>query len=198
VFEGGCQVTDRAKKGFTIAELLIAVAIIGILVAVAIPIFNNQMEKAREAHDLATMRSAASAAVDLYYAGVHDSASAYAAGMDWNTGGGKEGTNAFGAYDPKTGKFYKSRDLLPAGSKTYGKGTSLDGGTVFESGNPNGAYIATLDYRNAVCMVSMYVLASHPHVDVYWKYNAGSNKGKYVGSNEGNNIPKYCMRIYIN
>lgn len=190
--------TDRSKKGFTIAELLIAVAIIGILVAVAIPIFNNQMEKVREAHDLATMRSAASAAVDLYYAGVHDSSSAYAAGLDWHTGGGNEGTNAYGTYDPKSGKIYKSWDMLPAGSKTYGRGTKLDGGTVFESGNPNGAYKATEDYQNAVCMVSMYVKASHPHVDVYWKYNAGSNKGKYVGSHERTNIPKYCMRIFIN
>ena len=36
------------KKGFTLAELLIVVAIIGVLVAVSIPIFTAQLEKARE------------------------------------------------------------------------------------------------------------------------------------------------------
>lgn len=46
------------KKGFTLAELLVVVAIIGVLVAVSIPIFTSQLEKAREATDLANMRSA--------------------------------------------------------------------------------------------------------------------------------------------
>ena len=39
----------RSKKGFTLAELLIVVAIIAVLVAVSIPIFNGQLEKARSA-----------------------------------------------------------------------------------------------------------------------------------------------------
>ena len=46
------------KKGFTLAELLIVVAIIGVLVAISIPIFTNQLEKAREATDAANIRSA--------------------------------------------------------------------------------------------------------------------------------------------
>ena len=46
------------KKGFTLAELLIVVAIIGVLVAVSIPIFTTQLEKSREATDLANVRSA--------------------------------------------------------------------------------------------------------------------------------------------
>ena len=41
------------KKGFTLAELLIVVAIIAVLAAIAIPVFSTQMEKAREAVDLA-------------------------------------------------------------------------------------------------------------------------------------------------
>ena len=36
----------KNKKGFTLAELLIVVAIIAVLVAVAIPIFTSQLEKA--------------------------------------------------------------------------------------------------------------------------------------------------------
>ena len=46
------------KKGFTLAELLIVVAIIAVLVAISIPIFNAQLEKSREATDLANIRSA--------------------------------------------------------------------------------------------------------------------------------------------
>lgn len=48
----------KEKKGFTLAELLVVVAIIGVLVAVSIPIFTSQLEKAREATDLANIRSA--------------------------------------------------------------------------------------------------------------------------------------------
>lgn len=46
------------KKGFTLAELLIVVAIIAVLAAIAIPIFNSQLEKAREATDVANIRAA--------------------------------------------------------------------------------------------------------------------------------------------
>ena len=47
----------KNKKGFTLAELLIVVAIIGVLVAISIPIFTSQLEKAREATDEANIRS---------------------------------------------------------------------------------------------------------------------------------------------
>ena len=46
------------KKGFTLAELLVVVAIIGVLVAISIPIFTAQLEKSREAVDLANLRAA--------------------------------------------------------------------------------------------------------------------------------------------
>ena len=51
------------KKGFTLAELLIVVAIIAVLVAVSIPIFTGRLEKARLAANEANIRSAKAAAI---------------------------------------------------------------------------------------------------------------------------------------
>ena len=48
----------KNNKGFTLAELLIVVAIIAVLVAIAIPVFTSQLEKSREATDLSNIRSA--------------------------------------------------------------------------------------------------------------------------------------------
>ena len=44
-------------KGFTLAELLIVVAIIAVLVAISIPIFTSQLHKARVATDWANLRA---------------------------------------------------------------------------------------------------------------------------------------------
>lgn len=49
---------NNKNNGFTLAELLIVVAIIGVLVAISIPIFSSQLEKSREATDLANVRAA--------------------------------------------------------------------------------------------------------------------------------------------
>ena len=48
----------KNNKGFTLMELLIVIAIIVVLVAIAIPVFNAQLEKAREATDMANIRAA--------------------------------------------------------------------------------------------------------------------------------------------
>lgn len=46
------------KKGFTLAELLIVVAIIAVLVAIAIPVFGSAIGKAQHATNLANIRAA--------------------------------------------------------------------------------------------------------------------------------------------
>jgi type IV pilus assembly protein PilA len=48
----------KNNKGFTLAELLIVVAIIAVLVAIAIPVFTTQLEKSKEGTDIANLRSA--------------------------------------------------------------------------------------------------------------------------------------------
>ena len=40
------ELEERENKGFTLMEMLIVVAIIAVLVAIAIPVFTNQLEKA--------------------------------------------------------------------------------------------------------------------------------------------------------
>lgn len=47
----------RKSKGFTLAELLIVVAIIAVLVAISIPVFADQLHKAKVASDMSNVRS---------------------------------------------------------------------------------------------------------------------------------------------
>ena len=62
----------RSKKGFTLAELLIVFEIIAVLVAVSIPIFNGQLEKARRAVDMQNARIIKSALTNAYNEGRMD------------------------------------------------------------------------------------------------------------------------------
>ncbi len=56
----------RKQKGFTLIELMIVVAIIGILAAVAIPKFAQMLEKAREGATKGNV-GAIKSAVSIYY-----------------------------------------------------------------------------------------------------------------------------------
>ena len=52
----------RDKRGFTLIELLIVVAIIGIIVAIAIPNLLNAIQRAKQKRSMADMRSIGTAA----------------------------------------------------------------------------------------------------------------------------------------
>lgn len=110
---------ENGKKGFTLAELLVVVAIIAVLVAISIPIFTSQLEKSREATDVANMRAAKAAAVVQYL----------------NSG------EAFGTkaapyyYDADAGKIISTK---PANG--YGKGTTKDANTKYSTYSSTTAY----------------------------------------------------------
>ena len=59
----------KNKKGFTLAELLIVVAIIAVLVAISIPVFSGQLEKARKAVDMQQARNISSVLTNAFNMG---------------------------------------------------------------------------------------------------------------------------------
>ena len=61
------NIIKSAQKGFTLIELMIVVAIIGILAAIAIPAYQDYLIRSQASEGL-TMASAAKAAVSEYYA----------------------------------------------------------------------------------------------------------------------------------
>ena len=74
----------RNNKGFTLIELLIVVAIIGIIVAIAIPNLLNAIQRAKQKRTMADMRSSGTAAEA--YAIDFNHYPAAAAGMVWPSG----------------------------------------------------------------------------------------------------------------
>jgi len=56
----------KIQKGFTLIELMIVVAIIGILAAIAIPAYSDYTERAKVS-ELVTIASACKASVSEYY-----------------------------------------------------------------------------------------------------------------------------------
>ena len=148
------------RRAFTLAELLIVVAIIGVLVGISIPIFTSQLEKSREATDIANMRAAKAAAVEIYYSGICDQDTASEYGFTWYyKGNSTEKNNAWAVYDAETGTFIstypKNGKLLFADmgwsiDDAYGQGTKSDGGTDYSG------YNNSFDYTNAVIVVTIF------------------------------------------
>lgn len=56
----------KNKKGFTLMEMLIVVAIMVVLVAVAVPTFSTQLNNAKDAADAANERAAKAVAATMY------------------------------------------------------------------------------------------------------------------------------------
>lgn len=109
------------KKGFTLAELLIVVAIIAVLTVVAVPIFTTQLEKSREETDIANMREAKAAAAAAYLA---DEEVKNAAGTSGTKVGPSQSATSSAVYwDAAKGQLVADKPTT-----TYGKGTKAKGG----------------------------------------------------------------------
>ena len=59
----------RAQKGFTLIELMIVVAIIGILAAIALPAYQNYTARAQGSADLATARAVLTCVAEIIQTG---------------------------------------------------------------------------------------------------------------------------------
>lgn len=109
------QLKAKLKKqgGFTLMEMLIVVAIVAILIAISIPMFNAALERAREATDAANERAAKAEIITCYL-------------LDQQTADSKDiaaGTEYF--YNAGDGQLYEAN-----GGWTYGKCAQHKGGCV--------------------------------------------------------------------
>ena len=107
------------KKGFTLAELLIVVAILGVLAAIAIPVFSGSLDKAGRSVDVANARSLKALLVTGYLDGtVQFSSSQY--------GGDPTALVVYAERDKETA-YFASGDIL-----VNGKSYTDDGGIPFK------------------------------------------------------------------
>lgn len=122
----------RHKKGFTLAEVLIVVAIIAVFVAVAIPVFTSQLEKSREATDLANVRAA--------YAEVMADATS---------------NHSTGTYSRTVSLKQKTKDWQTAGDITIGGITHTQGSgdTEHWKGIPNASGTCKVSYNDVIGVV---------------------------------------------
>lgn len=162
-------------NGFTIAELLVVVTIIGILVAVSIPIFTSQLNKVREAADLANERAAKAAALADFYVN----------GYDIKSGGPLNGHFYQYEYDARTGQVIlqidenidKIKRIQPYGHKY--KLTKKDptrmisGWTVFKNNYSSNGYSYynvgdTVDNSKMIVTVYIYYDSNNTLATVEW------------------------------
>lgn len=98
----------KNKKGFTLMEMLIVVAIMVILVAVSIPVFTNQLDNAKKTTDNANIRAAKQAMLTEYMINQHE----------WVAGT----TDTIRYYNAETGTLATS----DTGIEAYGQGTTTN------------------------------------------------------------------------
>ena len=160
----------RTLKAFTIAELLVVVAIIAILVAISIPIFSTQLEKARRAVDMANARNVVAVLKN---------------GMN-------NGDIEFG--NSKTTKGYETCVAIVVstnGMKCYASGTTKIEGIDFDSGDKS--YARVVSYLKKAG-IDNYTLSSKSSKDNGWAfyvvilYNDGTSR---IGSGVNDDSNQY-------
>lgn len=145
----------KFQKGFTLAELLVVVAIIAVLVAISIPVFTAQLKKARLAVDETNIRQAYSL---MQYAKITEDITA--------DGVTKTLTEIGASTNPLDYYFYLTEDgsLTHDSTKAYRLQASEDTCEQLENGVislPNGSAYSfghTKDYR---IVIQAYVVNSN-------------------------------------
>lgn len=133
------ELKSKLKKrgGFTLVEMLLVVAIVTIMAAISIPVVNMNLEKARDAADLANERAAKTLATMVYMGEIDPldygfPYEGYEPGTAINTWHDETGMNARGMfYDAQNGCITFEKPL----GKGYGKCTGC--GKIDNPGQPH-------------------------------------------------------------
>lgn len=125
----------KNKKGFTLMEMLIVVAIIVILVAISIPVFTSQLTSAKEATDTANERAAKGMATTMYLS------------KDITFAAGE--TEVTYHYDAENGTLVKVTDASSSTIKGYSQATAdqIVEVTITSSGTVTTEWIAETDTK---------------------------------------------------
>ncbi len=119
----------KSKKGFTLMEMLIVVAIIGVLAAIAIPVFNMSLDKSKQAADEANYRAAKASSTVEYLNAQYNST---ATSPQTNGASGKY-FKTDGTWASSTTDAYKGQSSDTKYSGKYLKADAL-GGVTWDSG----------------------------------------------------------------
>ncbi len=132
---------SKQDKGFTLIELLVVVVIIGILAAIAIPVFLNQREKAAEAGVKSDLKNAATLQESYFV----DNPSSYATStgaLETAQNFKKTGTNVITTYGDSKG--YCMTGITKTGSTKIFYYDSEAGGLAPGNTKPAGGACARL------------------------------------------------------
>ena len=175
----------KSVKGFTLAELLIVVAIIAVLVAIGIPIFTSQLEKSREAVDLSDVRSAYA---EVMMAAITGDTTAYYT-KDANQTIYKTSAETFNGYTGEAGAY--SITVTPLKQKQPGWQTAEPitiGGVSSKAGVPYWNGQPGLD---GYCIVTYHppVGSNVEYVSFYWSGGNDSSNSTVTPTPENPWIP---------
>lgn len=143
------------NKGFTLAELLVVVAIIAILVAVSIPIFSGKLNAAKKATDEANLRACKAVVMQ-------DVLNEEFPTERWTV---NELTGTAGAaYDAEKGILVPVTNLFTV--KGYAQGSKIKGYSNYEGGLCESQYYLAEEGR--VMQVQVVFKAEPMSVDIVW------------------------------